>query len=321
MTKTLSDAQAFCGCIRLKNIRHLYFCLDEAIGEDAVTICSTWDTDEGEWTKTIDEPVVEWEAISCSVTHSPKTQAVAIGAWGQALIEGHGELREETIRSQTKAPIERRGKMLRVRGIGKRAYAVGMGRQVYRRDGVDTWTAIDDGCLMKDTKPIPKGVDQVEAMKARICGFFSIDGFDEKDIYAVGVHGEIWHFSGKKWKQLDSPTNVTFNDVICAGDGQVYAVADDGLLACGREDNWSVVSDPAFNDSVYSLAWFNDQLYLAGLRGVFIRDDKGKIKPVKWGKDKPKTTGQLSAREGFMWSIGAKDIMEFDGKAWKRIDP
>ncbi len=242
---------------------------------------------------------------------------VAIGAWGNVLVDGKGDFHEEIIRDQKNAQPERQGKLLRVRDIGKRAYAVGMGRQVYVREDANRWKAIDTGCLAVPTAS--KAKNQVEAYKLQLVGFNAIDGFDEKDIYAGGLQGEIWHFNGKKWQQLDSPTNRILNDVACAGDGQVYACGDKGLLLKGRSDQWAVVSDTSFKRDIWNLCWFDGRLFLAGMDGVFVHDD-GKVVPVKWGKDKPKTTYHLSARDGIMWSIGAKDIMQFDGRTWTRID-
>ena len=33
----------------------------------------------------------------------------------------------------------------------------------------------------------------------------------------------------------------------------------------------------------------------------------------------PATCNHLSSRDGIMWSIGAKDIVEFNGKRWKTV--
>ena len=34
----------------------------------------------------------------------------------------------------------------------------------------------------------------------------------------------------------------------------------------------------------------------------------------------PKTCYRLSADDGVLWSIGAKDVLAFDGKTWTRIN-
>jgi hypothetical protein len=55
------------------------------------------------------------------------------------------------------------------------------------------------------------------------------------------------------------------------------------------------------------------------MRTVY-RLEGDRLKPVGFGKDLPRTCFHLSAADGVMWSIGAKDLMAFDGKSWTRID-
>jgi hypothetical protein len=38
------------------------------------------------------------------------------------------------------------------------------------------------------------------------------------------------------------------------------------------------------------------------------------------GVDTPDTYFKLSAMQEAMWSVGAKDVMAFDGASWMRID-
>jgi len=45
------------------------------------------------------------------------------------------------------------------------------------------------------------------------------------------------------------------------------------------------------------------------------------LNDVAWtNDDKPATCLRLTAADGVMWSIGAKDVLSFDGKTWTRID-
>jgi len=307
----LEDFSAVCGAVRMREVGHILMTGD---GTDLVEIphayAQMWISDDNSWGTTTNSPSdskVFWLPLSATVCDHPQCQMVAIGAWGNVLIDGKGDFHEETIRDQDTAPIERKGKLLRVRGIGQRAYAVGMGRQVYRRDDAHRWTPIDQGVLAAPDD-------------MRLIGFNGIDGFTEEDVYAAGLQGEVWHYNGRKWKQLDSPTNCILNDVICAGDGQVYACGDEGFLLRGRGDQWSIISDEAFRQDIWNLCWFADRLFIATTQGVFFLNDQGQAKPVDFGGDTSNTTYHLSARDGIMWSIGAKDIMQFDGITWTRID-
>jgi hypothetical protein len=71
-------------------------------------------------------------------------------------------------------------------------------------------------------------------------------------------------------------------------------------------------------ENIWDLEWFAGQLYVSTLDGVFVLEGD-RLRPVAWGKHTPRTTYQLSAYGGVMWSNGEKDIIEFDGKAWTRI--
>ena len=44
------------------------------------------------------------------------------------------------------------------------------------------------------------------------------------------------------------------------------------------------------------------------------------VQVVEMGEDFPRTCFKLTSAEGVMWSIGAQDLMKFDGKAWSRVE-
>ena len=85
--------------------------------------------------------------------------------------------------------------------IGNHIFVAGMARRVYRRDGVNRWTVIDNGVF------VPK-----EAREKSV-GFNSIDGLAENSICAVGYGGEIWNFDSKKWKQEERARHTYSEEV------------------------------------------------------------------------------------------------------------
>ena len=103
-----------------------------------------------------------------------------------------GQIKPEIIDNSDEGP-QNLGDLQEIRTIGSRAYVVGMSRTAYRCDGEDRWVRIEKGLRC------PKGDDSD-------AGLTSIHGFRENDVYAVGWEGEIWHFDGKRWAELDSPT-------------------------------------------------------------------------------------------------------------------
>lgn len=247
---------------------------------------------------------VPWRVAGTAITRQPLEQLCAVGEFGEVLMLGCGDHHEERIGKGKKAPKDR-GPLRGVRSIEGHVYCVGMDRQIYRREGANKWVSFDIGI---DTR----GSEDV-------VGFESIDGFSAADIYACGWDGEVWHFDGKSWGAKTSPVNSVLVDICCAGDGSVYACGRNGLLIKGRHDQWETVDVKGFSDDLWSLAWYKGKLYLASMEYVFVLGDKG-LQAVDMGKDTARTCYDLTVGADKMWSIGAKDVMSFDGKKWTRID-
>src|SRR5688572_6301478 len=157
-----------------------------------------------EWSPLEDE---NWATAGMCVVKKPIEQMVAVSPHGDVLTIGSGKTTREKISPR---PFD-----LRFCGaIAGYAYACGMRRQVYRRSGEDEWEAIH----------APEG------KKGELSGFEAIDGFDEKEIYAVGWEGEIWQLLKRKWTERSSPVNVILTGVECAPNGQVYICGQTGTL-------------------------------------------------------------------------------------------
>jgi hypothetical protein len=183
--------------------------------------------------------------------------------------------------------------------IDRKAYAAGHMGAVYRLDAIKNWTRIDEG--------LPRELN-IEA----------IHGFGAADVYVGGKRGYLWHWDGSRWTNLELPTNVHLTRIKCAPDGVVYVAGHKGLLLRGRHQSWSIVDHGVTTDTIWSLEWFNDQLYVA-TRNALFRLSPDTLEAIDFGGDPPKTFYHLSAVEGVMWSIGEEDVMSFDGARWKRI--
>lgn len=243
--------------------------------------------------------------ISSTFTEIPDRKLVAIAENGWVTALGGGMIVNESIAKGDMSPAKR-GPLLEVKAIDRgKAYAIGTGRQAYRKDGEDLWTRIDQTA----SPEVEKAAD--------VC-FHSIDGFNENDIYSVGWEGEIWHFDGKIWKQMESPTNLALYKVLCCNsDGYVYACGQVGTLIRGRNNEWKVIDQDETKEDFWSVDVFDNQIYLSTLN--FIYHLKGsELRQVQMD-DLPLTCYSLSSAEGIMWSIGAKDVMEFSGNKWTRV--
>jgi hypothetical protein len=288
------------GSIRMPDLGYFVIVADEA-AEMKIPSADIIEWDPEGWGNGGQMP---WRAAGSAIAPAPLEQFCVVGEFGGVLLLGSGDRHEEQV-AQGPRSAKDRGPLRGVRTVGKHVYCVGMGRQAWRREDNDVWVPID-GSIPFD----PEG---------EVVGFEAVDGFSEKDIYAAGWDGEIWHFDGNAWASCDSPVNTVLVDVCCAEDGQVYACGRNGVLVRGRGAQWEVVDLKGFTDDLWSLVSFGKRLYLATTEYVFTLGPDG-LELVDMGPDKPATCYDLTTGAGLLWSIGAKDVMSFDGKSWSRID-
>jgi hypothetical protein len=246
-----------------------------------------------------------WRTAGVSVVRQPLEQLIVVGEYGTALLVGGGDRHEEAIVTSDSSPAKR-GPLRGVRSVENQILVVGMNRQVYRRVGHDSWENFDTDIPRNSASEI-------------VSGFEAVDGFSMSEIYAVGWDGEIWCCENETWAAQASPANSVLVDVCCGGDGFVYACGRNGLLIKGKKGQWDIVDQGAFSEDLWNLAWYKNRLYASSMDNVFVLED-GELSPVYMGDDQAKTCYRLCTGDGIMLSIGAKDIMSFDGASWTRID-
>jgi hypothetical protein len=258
----------------------------------------------GEWgTPDVDE--LKFTTVSMAMTFNPIRQAVYLGLHGNIFFVGSGDEHEEVIESITCSPSQI-GMMRALKEIDGELYATGMRRQVYKRLEPNHWEHV--GKQITTTDPV-----------SLVTSFEAIDGFSRDDLYAVGRLGEIWHYDGKQWERLPSPTNVILTGVHCASDGFVYICGRTGVVLKGRGSRWQAVDNSVTKADFWSVTSFNKRIFLSTMFEVLELTDKG-LEIVNFGKDRPGSFFHLSVGPDSMWSVGAKDVMTFDGKQWTRID-
>ncbi|MCE9672170.1 hypothetical protein LY474_30625 [Myxococcus stipitatus] len=233
-----------------------------------------------------------WNVAGMCVAKEPSEKLVVVSGDGKVFTYVGGKEGSETISK----PSDLRGCAC----IAGQAHAFGMGREVFRREGEGRWRAMH--------APKAKG-DQV-------VGFEALDGFDAKDLYAVGWDGEIWHCDQGAWTQCSSPAQVILTAVCCAGDGQVYAGGQSGTLLRGRGNKWEVVKT-GLGEDLWDIRWFSGRLYVATLSALYVLEG-GTLVAVDFGRNAPKSFYKLTDAEGVLWSIGQKNICSFDGAEWRR---
>ena len=151
---------------------------------------------------------LEWNAIKISELIKPTYHLIALGQDGSVIISHPDGPKQEFIDTTGNGPAGR-GPLLDLRRIANHAYAVGMSRQVYRREHSGLWTRQDAGVVQ-------------ELGEMEVVGFYSIDGIDENDVYAVGFGGEIWRREKGHWQKIDSPTDGVLHQVRVISDNLIY---------------------------------------------------------------------------------------------------
>jgi hypothetical protein len=289
------------GVVSYRDLGWLLATKDDLVADD-IPHTRIYQLDRGSWGGWD----LNWTAGSATICHLPERRFLALGDIGVVKVIGGGRETEEEIGSGDSSP-RTRGPLREVRSIAAgKAYAVGTCRQAYRRDAPGVWTCIDQTAQA----PVEDITDT---------SFESIDGFSETDIYTVGWEGEIWHYNGQQWNEIESPTNLSLYKVLCAGDGYVYACGQVGTLMQGRGPEWKIIAQDNTHEDLWGLEWFNNRLYLSSTHLLYELDGD-ELQLVDFGSEPPPATCyHLSAADGIMWSIGAKDVMEFDGQVWSTV--
>lgn len=255
-----------------------------------------WSRERGMSSLAFDSPLARLALLA-----SPDPQIFTCGRLGYVARILAGAAIEETIQG----PHDQ-GFIRDLRAIGARLYAVGMGRQAYRRSDSGKWVRCDAGLLHASE-------DVLE-----IRGLNAIDGLSEDDIYTVGFHGEIWHCVRGEWHEVESPTNLILERVRAVRPDRVYAAGQAGVLLRGQGEAWESVGQTTTEDDFWGMEWFRDRLYLATAVGLFVLTNGDELKSVDTGLSGTRTYSQLHAGQGALWSFGAKHFAwTEDGAIWQ----
>lgn len=214
--------------------------------------------------------------------------------------------RGESALTETIPDADRYGNLNRIRPIGGQLYICGYGGQVYRREA-NGWIHIDGGVLVSN--PDARSVDLLD-----------IDGSGPDNIYAVGTGGRIFHYDGRHWRSLDSPTNAHLTRVRCISSGELYVCGFQGTFFRGYGKAWQNLGTPELADNLYGLEAFQDCIYLARNSGL-LRWSGESLSPVDMGISKVATFHRLHANDGVLWSFGTDNLFCFDGSRWTELVP
>ena len=186
-------------------------------------------------------------------------------------------------------------------------FAAGMQRMVYQKNlKTSEWERIDSGVRV--------GKDSTE-----ISGFSAISGISENSVYAAGLTGQLWHYNGSTWSQLNSGTTLGLHDIEIINNDEIYICGNSGVVLRGNRTEWEIVRNNATKSDFYSLARLGNRLFLSTDSGRLYEIKNGEIIPVKIELDSEVTTYSLQSNDGVMLSVGSDHIVVFDGRDWTNI--
>ncbi len=246
--------------------------------------------DRGEWRSGGDE---KWSTIAICAAKKPAEKLLAISEDGDVYTYVGGKKTSETIGGV-------KGSLTALNVIDGFVVACGMKRQVFLRSNENKWEDI--------SAPESKGDTAT--------GFEAIAGFSLQDLYAVGWSGEIWQRAKGKWKQRKSPVDLILTGVTCDDEGSVYICGQNGTVLMGREDEWTQVAGA--KEDLWDIHAFNGKVYVASFTTLY-EVTNAKLKPVKLPWKEDLTFHRLTSADGVIWSVGAENLLSFDGKKWEKF--
>lgn len=191
----------------------------------------------------------------------------------------------------------------RIKCINGYAYSVGGQRCIYKRVDIGKWERF---AKLSESEHVER------------VGFRDMDAFTETDMYAVGGHGDVWHYDGSTWKQMGFPSNVQLATVTCAGDGNVYISGEGGSLWVGKKSTWKRIYEGGSSILWNDVLWFDNKLWLASDYQFRIWDGKAMQSVEHKGESIP-AYGHMDARDGLLLVASPHAVWSFDGKEWKTI--
>ena len=247
---------------------------------------------------------LEWDVKSvCVQRTTQRRQCVALSMQGDVEYQFVGGSQIEKIPGA--GTFDGAGAMTQIREIGDILVACGYEGQVYWR-APSGWQSLGGGLAHFATP-------------GRSVDLNSVDGTGPDDIYAVGLHGRIFHFDGKAWSEMDSPTNVHLERVRVVAGGHILVCGNLGTVLQGDRRGLAIAPIDGFIEHLWGIELYKGKVYAAHMGGLMVFDGRG-WSPVDMGLDKrlrlPDDGYRLDAFDGVLWSFGPKRIAVFDGQAW-----
>lgn len=145
----------------------------------------------------------------------------------------------------------------------------------------------------------------------------ALSGLSSRYIWAVGDHGTILHFDGKRWTSSPSGTVADLHGVYSIGQRDAWAVGEDGTTLHHDGSAWHKV-DSGVKDTLLA-TWGSSasDVYMVGRQGTLLHWDGKAIKK----SDTLGETADLVGIYGFdssdIWIVGHQRVIRhYNGSEW-----
>lgn len=238
------------------------------------------------------------------ISKLPQEKCVIMTSTGQVFSIGSGSRdMEGELTSWTFEGGVARGGIRKMRTIEGWMYVCMGNRGVVKRLGINQWKHWH--------AEIPSLDDANSA-------FEDIDGFSESDIYCVGISGDVWHYNGSAWSQIEFPTNIDLETVCCAGDGFVYISGDSGTTFKGRGQQWARIHKGEMSLPFTDMVWYEDRIWATSDYGVW-HIHKDKLERVRLPDGIDAYAGHLSVGDGVLMLAGYGGAAFLRDGKWTKI--
>jgi len=191
---------------------------------------------------------------------------------------------------------------------GTTHYVAGGGNTVYYKDGKKPWANFEIGTA--------KEIEQY-----KYTGFEKVLSSNDGVVYLFGWQGLGYVFYRGKASLMDLPIGVDIYDAVLAEDGTVYACGDKGVVIFGRGvDNWGVISNQITDDKLWGICAYNGKIILCSSSCIYEIVD-GEVRALAYSKlsEVPASTYKLKSCRDCVWSIGTKQLVQYDGVDWREM--
>jgi hypothetical protein len=188
-------------------------------------------------------------------------------------------------------------------------YAVGARRQVYRRNlAARVWGAYDAGC-------------KVGPRSKEIRAFNKIHGLDDRELFAVGIAGEIYVCQDGHWRVVDSPTNVRLDVVLQTSADRVLAGGALGNLLVGNATGFKPIAHQLTSSSITGLATAFGREFVAAEDGKLFELVGDQLVPVAVPIGSSEGGGHLASTGEHLLYVRHDVVVLYDGQAWLDVTP